>query len=66
MSAAEPQTREEVEAFLRSQLDSGEAESGLYDLGLGYVVVDRVGPSNKIEFQWFDEAINFNDLLCER
>lgn len=63
MSAVEPQTREEVEAFLRAKLDSGAAETGLYDLGLGHVVVDRVGPENKATFQWFDEVINFNELL---
>lgn len=63
MSAVEPQTRDEVEAFLRAKLDSDDAETGLYDLGLGYVVVDRLGPDNKMTFQWFDEAINFNDLL---
>ena len=63
MSGPEPQTREEVEAFLRAKLDSGDAETGLYDLGLGYVVVDRCGPENKVSFQWFDEAIDFNRLI---
>lgn len=43
MSAVEPQAREEVEAFLRVKLNSGDAEAGLYALGLGHVVVDRVG-----------------------
>lgn len=61
MSGLEPQTREEVEAFLRTKLDSGDAETGLYNLGLGYVVVDRV--DGKVTYQWFDEATKFNDLL---
>lgn len=63
MSAVEPQTREEVEAFLRVKLDSGDVETGLYALELGHVVVDRVGPDDEVTFEWFDNAINFNDLL---
>lgn len=63
MSTQEPQTREEIEAFLRAKLESGEAETGLYDLGLSFVVVDRVGPDQAITFQWFDQAMHFNDLL---
>ncbi|KGG86186.1 hypothetical protein P245_20935 [Comamonas thiooxydans] len=59
----EPQTREEVESYLRAKLDADEAETGLYNIGLGFVVVDRVGHDNKITFQWFDEAIRFDDLL---
>jgi hypothetical protein len=63
MSTAEPQTQEEIEAFLRNKLEAGEAETGLYDLGHSYVVVDRVGPENDLTFQWFNEAMCFNDLL---
>ncbi len=63
MSAAEPQTQEEIEAFLRTKVEADEAETGLYDLGLSYVVVDRVGPKNEVTFQWFEKAIRFNDLL---
>lgn len=63
MSTPEPQTQEEVEAFLRTKLESGEAETGLYNLGLSFVVVDRVGPDQAITFQWFDQAMHFNDLL---
>ena len=63
MSAAEPQTQEEIEAFLRTKVEADEAETGLYDLGLSYVVVDRVAPKNEVTFQWFDKAIRFNNLL---
>ena len=61
MRTSDPQTREEVEAFLRAKLASGEVTTGLYDLGLGYVAVDLVGPD--VIFRWFKEAFNFNDLL---
>lgn len=63
MSTVEPQTQEEIEAFLREKLASGEAETGLYDLGLSFVVVDRVGPDQEVTFQWFGHALRFNDLL---
>lgn len=63
MSTAEPQTQEEIEAFLRAKLATGEAETGLYDLGLSYVVVDRVGADDEVTFQWFDRAMRFNELL---
>lgn len=63
MSTPEPQTQEEIEAFLRARLESGEAETGLYNLGLSFVVVDRVGHDQAITFQWFDQAMHFNDLL---
>lgn len=63
MSKADPKTREEVEAVLRDKLASDEADTGLYDLGLGYVVVDRVGHENAVTFQWFDGAMDFNELL---
>ena len=61
MRTSDPQTREEVEAFLRAKMASGEVATGLYDLGLGYVAVDLVGP--EVRVRWFEEAINFNDLL---
>lgn len=41
----------EVEVFLCAKLDSDAAETGLYDLGPGYVVMDRV--DDKVSFQWF-------------
>ena len=63
MPTTEPQTREEVEAYLREKLNADEIQTGLYDLGLGFVVVDRVGHDNEITFQWFDEAISFDELL---
>lgn len=63
MKTTEPQTQEEIEVFLRAKLEADEAETGLYDLGLSYVVVDRVGPENELTFQWFEKAIRFNDLL---
>ena len=43
MKMTEPTTREEVEAVLRTKIEADEAETGLYDTGLFFVVVDRVG-----------------------
>ncbi len=63
MSTEDPQTREEVEAFLADKLASGDAETGLYDLGLGYVAVGRDGPNNEVTFRWFDGAVDFRALL---
>jgi hypothetical protein len=63
MSTAEPQTQEEIEAFLRKKLEADEADTGLYDLGLTYVVVDRIGQDNNMTFTWFEKAIPFSDLL---
>lgn len=63
MSLTEPQTREEVEAYLRAKLDADTAETGLYDVGLGFVVVDRIGHDNEVTFHWFDRAMSFDELL---
>jgi hypothetical protein len=54
-------TREDMEALIRSKVDADEAETGLYNIGLAYVVVDRV--DGKVTFQWFGEAMPFTDLL---
>lgn len=60
-------THEEVEALLRAKLATDEAETGLYKVGanLGYVVVDRVGSTDEVTFQWFDEALDLRDLSPE-
>lgn len=63
MTTAEPQSREEIEEFFREKLAAGEADTGLYDVGLSFVVVDRVGPDQEVTFHWFDQAQPFNDLL---
>jgi hypothetical protein len=60
-SQTEPSTREEIEAFLEPKIKAGEADTGLYDVGLSYVVVDVVG--GKVTFEWFSHAMPFNDLL---
>lgn len=62
----EPQTREEIEAYFRYLLACDEADTGLYNLGIGYVVVDRIGPESEITFQWFDEALNFDSLIGKK
>lgn len=53
--------RDGIEALLKSKIEAGDASTGLYDIGLSYVVVDDVG--GKITFQWFRHMENFQDLL---
>lgn len=60
-TVAEPTTREEIEAVIKAKLEAGEAETGLYDTGLWFVVVDRV--NNEVTFQWFESAMSLNDVL---
>ena len=43
--------REEVEALLKEKYESGEADTGLYDTGWQFVVMDVVG--GEVTFQWF-------------
>lgn len=57
----DPVTREDIEALIRSKLDADEAETGLYNTGLAYVVVDRV--DGEVTFQWFGDVMPFAELL---
>ncbi len=58
---SDPSTQEDIEAILKAKVEMGEAETGLYDTGLCYVVVDRV--DDKVTFQWFGHAMNISDAL---
>lgn len=57
----ETTTREEIEAVLKAKIEADEAETGLYDIGLQFVVVDRV--NGEFTFEWFECAISLNDVL---
>lgn len=57
----DPVTREDIEALIKSKIDADEAETGLYNTGLAYVVVDRV--DGEVTFEWFGDAMPFADLL---
>lgn len=57
----DPTSREDMEALMASKIEAGEAETGLYKTGLAYVVADRV--DGVVTFQWFGDAMSFNDLL---
>ena len=61
-TVAEPTTREEIEAVLRAKVESGEAETGLYDTGTFYVVVTDNG-GDGVAFQWFDSPMQLSDVL---
>ena len=63
MTLNDPQTQSEIEAALRLLVETDRAETGLYDMGLSYVVVDRVGPDNQILFTWFDQVLSFDQVL---
>lgn len=61
-AATEPTTREEIESVLKDKIESGEAETGLYDTGTFYVVVtDNVGEG--VTFQWFDSPMQLSDVV---
>lgn len=57
----EPTTREEIEAILKAKIEANEAETGLYDTGLSFVVVDRV--EGEFTFRWFDSPMLLDDVL---
>lgn len=59
---ANPSPREEIEAAITAKIESGEAETGLYNVGLSYVAVgeDALG---EITFQWFDHMIPIVDVI---
>jgi hypothetical protein len=51
----------EIEALLRAKLEAGEIETGLFNAGLKYVVMDRVG--EELTFAWFDEILSIDHLV---
>lgn len=58
----DPSERDDIEFLLRAKIEAGEAETGLYDLGVSYVVADRVIAEGKemVTFQWFGHMMSFN------
>lgn len=58
-------TRDEVEALIKAKIESGDADTGLYDTGLQYVVVDIVneGKGDQFTFTWFENLRTVDDLL---
>jgi hypothetical protein len=56
----EPNTQPEIETFIKTLIDAGEAEVGLYSVGVSYVVVGWF--HGHLEFKWYTEAISFSDL----
>lgn len=61
LNLEDPSTREEMEAVLKAKIEAGEAETGLYETGLAYVVVDFV--DDEVTFEWFGGTLLFADLL---
>jgi hypothetical protein len=61
LNLEDPSTQEEIEAVLRLRIEADSAETGLYQTGFAYVVVDRI--DGKITFQWFHDMQDFNDLM---
>lgn len=61
----DPTERDDIEFLLKAKIEAGEAETGLYDIGLSYVAADRVmeGGKEVVTFQWFDHMIPFVDLI---
>jgi hypothetical protein len=54
--------REEIEALLQEMLEAGEIETGLFNAGQQFVVVDRV--DDELLFAWFDEAWHLDQVLA--
>ena len=53
--------QEQIEALLKKKYEAGEAETGLYNTGLQFVVMDMV--DGQVSFQWFSEALDLGDHL---
>lgn len=53
--------RDEVEALLQAKYEAGEADTGLYDTGLQFVVMDVA--DGKVVFQWFSSPRSLDDLI---
>lgn len=53
--------REEIEAALKAKYEAGECDTGLYNTGLQFVVMDNV--DGELHFQWFMEAVSLDEIL---
>jgi|GEM_PF-2815587 len=63
----DPSDRDDIECLLKAKVEADEAETGLYDCGLAFVIVDRVSNTkgaDEITFQWFERAMPLNDVLA--
>jgi hypothetical protein len=60
----DPSERNDIEFLVKVKIEAGEAETGLYDIGLSYLVVDRVDTEQgeAFTFQWFDSMMPFRNL----
>ena len=58
----DPHTQEDIEAWFQKSLQNNEVETGLYDVGLSKLVVDRV--DSEIVFTWFDNVESFDVALA--
>lgn len=58
---SDPSTQSEIEAFLKSAIEAGDAETGLYNTGMQHVVVDRV--DGEFTFQWFYERYSLEAIV---
>jgi hypothetical protein len=58
-------TRDEIENLIKAKVLAHDADTGLYDTGLQYVVVDIVnnGNGDEITFQWFESMRTVDDLV---
>lgn len=54
-------SQEEVEALLRLKYECGEADTGLYNTGLQFVVMDVV--DGEVVFQWFADVRDIANLI---
>lgn len=59
---SEPTTRDEIETALRARYEAGELDTGLFNTGICWVVMDNV--NGELTFQWFDDAVHLDDVLA--
>lgn len=56
-------TNEEIEAALRAKYEAGELDTGLFNTGICWVVMDNI--DGELQFQWFDVALSLDQVLAE-
>ena len=58
---SDPTTREDIEQLLRAKYEAGCLDAGLFSTGLAFVVMDNV--DGNLQFTWFDDATDFEQVL---
>lgn len=58
---SEPTTREEIEAALRAKYEAGDVDTGLFNTGLCWVVMDAA--DGELVFQWFEVELHVDQVL---